>query len=63
MNSTPKLFALDEEDLNTILASLSLGTRKLVKAAWLEQKWVDKRVPGSAPSPGPNLLSNPTSQA
>ena len=36
MNCTPKLFALDVEDMDTILACLPLGTRKLVKRAWLE---------------------------
>ena len=36
VNSTPKFFALDEKDLDTILASLSLGTRRLIKSAWLE---------------------------
>jgi hypothetical protein len=34
VNTTAKLFALDAEDLDTILASLSLGTRKLIKRAW-----------------------------
>ena len=38
MNSTPKLFNLEEEDLHTILGPLSLGTRRLVKNAWLEEK-------------------------
>jgi len=34
VNSTAKLFALDEEDLDTILAAMSLGTRKLIKKVW-----------------------------
>ena len=38
VNSTPKLFALEEKDLDTIMASLSLGTLRLVKSAWLEER-------------------------
>ena len=33
VTSTPKLFSLDAEDIDTILAPLSLGTRKLIKNA------------------------------
>ncbi|KAJ1483156.1 hypothetical protein T484DRAFT_1950589 [Baffinella frigidus] len=36
VDSTPILFALEEEDMDAILASLSLGRRRLVKRAWLE---------------------------
>jgi len=36
VSSTPKFFALGEKDLDTIVASLSLGTRRLIKSAWLE---------------------------
>jgi hypothetical protein len=38
VTSTAKLFVLDEEDIDTILASLSLGTRKLIKKAWQVQR-------------------------
>jgi len=38
VTSTPRLFSLDAEDLDTILAPLSLGTRKLIKNAWNEMR-------------------------
>ena len=38
VTSTPKLFSLDAEDMDTILAPLSLGTRKLIKNAWNEMR-------------------------
>jgi hypothetical protein len=34
VTSTAKLFVLHEEDIDTIMASLSLGTRRLIKRAW-----------------------------
>ena len=36
VDCTPKLFSLNAEDIDTILAPLSLGTRRLVKNAWNE---------------------------
>ena len=38
VTSTPKLFSLNAEDMDTILAPLSLGTRKLIKNAWNEMR-------------------------
>ena len=38
VTSTPRLFSLDEEDIDTILAPLWLGTRKLIKNAWNEMR-------------------------
>ena len=38
VTSTPRLFSLNAEDIDTILAPLSLGTRKLIKNAWDEMR-------------------------
>ena len=35
VNTTAKLFALKEQDLDTIISPLALGTRSLFKDAWL----------------------------
>ena len=48
----PKLFSLDAEDIDTILASLSLGTRKLVKNAWNELRLHGEAGGGSRPGGG-----------
>ena len=38
MNSIEKLLSLEESDLDIILASIPLGTRRLVKRAWLDTR-------------------------
>jgi hypothetical protein len=38
VTSRAKLFVLEEEDLDTILASLSLGTRRLIKRTWQAER-------------------------
>ena len=38
VNTTAKLFALDEQHIDTILESLSLGTRMLVKKSWQDER-------------------------
>ncbi|KAJ1489406.1 hypothetical protein T484DRAFT_1780293 [Baffinella frigidus] len=38
VDSMPTLFALKPSDLDTILAPLSLGTRRLVKCAWVGER-------------------------
>ena len=34
----PKLFSLEEKDIDMILAPLSLGTLRLIKNAWNEMR-------------------------
>ena len=45
MTSTPKLGSLEDKDIDTIIAPLSLGTLRLIKNAWNEM-----RLHGCAPS-------------
>jgi hypothetical protein len=38
VNSMARLFALEETDIDTILAPLSLSTRRLIHRAWLKER-------------------------
>jgi len=44
VTSTPKLFSLEEKDIDTILAPLSLGTLRLIK----NEMWNEMRLHGEA---------------